>query len=85
MTRKVVGRHDSWVIENLAEIKVPTLVLLGETDTRFLQVSEYMSKAIPGAQYVIILEAGHGANLDNAEVFNKAVTDFLRKLNLPKG
>ncbi|MFC2022242.1 alpha/beta fold hydrolase [Chloroflexota bacterium] len=85
MARKVVGQHDSWVIENLGEIKVPTLVLVGEEDTPFLQSAEYMSKAIPGAQHVVIPKAGHGANLDNVEAFNKAILDFLRKLNLPKG
>jgi len=85
MSRKVVAQHDSWVIQNLAEIKVPTLVLVGEQDTPFLPASEYMSKTIPGAQYAVITEAGHGANLDNVEAFNKAVLDFLKKLNLPKG
>lgn len=85
MARKVVAQHDSWVIENLGEIKVPTLVLVGEQDTPFLRAAEYMSKAIPGAQHMVIPEAGHAANLDNTEVFNRAVLDFLRKLNLPKG
>ena len=85
MARKVVGQHDSWVIENLGEIKVPTLILVGEKDTAFLQAAEYMSNAIPGAQYMIIPEAAHAANQDNVEVFNTAVLDFLRKLNLPKG
>ena len=85
MARKVVAQHDSWVIENLGEVKVPTLVLVGERDTPFLQASEYMSKAIPGAQYVVIPEAGHAVNLDNTEVFNRAVLDFLAKLDLPKG
>ncbi len=85
MARKVVAQHDSRVIENLGEIKVPTLVLLGENDTPFLAGSQYMARAIPGAEYVVIPEAGHSANLDNVEVFNKTVLDFLRKLDLPKG
>jgi len=85
MARRVVAQHDSWVIENLGEIKVPTLVLVGEKDTPFLQAAEYMSKAIPEAQYMVIPEAGHAANLDNVGVFNRTVLDFLRKLNLPKG
>lgn len=84
MARKVVAQHDSWVMENLAEIKVPTLVLVGEQDTPFLAAAEYMSKAIPGAQYVVVPEAGHAANQDNVEVFNRAVLDFLGTLNLPK-
>ena len=85
MARKVVGQHDSWVIENLDKVKVPTLVLVGENDEPFLRASEYMAKAIPGAQHVIIPQAGHAANLDNVEAFNRSVLDFLHKLNLPKG
>jgi len=85
MARKVVAQHDSRVIENLSEIKVPTLVLVGEKDTPFLQAAEYMSKVIPGARYMVIPQAGHAANQDNVEVFNRAVLDFLGKLNLPKG
>ena len=84
MARKVVGQHDSWVIENLGTIKVPTLILVGEKDTPFLQAAEYMSKTIPGAQYMIIPKAGHAANQDNVEVFNRAVLDFLSKLDLPE-
>ena len=83
MARKVVAQHDPWVIENLSEIKVPTLALVGENDALFFRAAEYMAKAIPGAQYAVIPEAGHAANLDNVEVFNKTVLDFLRKLNLP--
>ncbi len=83
MARKVVAQYDSRVIENLGEIKVPTLILVGEDDTPFLGASQYMSKTITGAEYVVIPKAGHAANLDNAAAFNKAILDFLRKLNLP--
>jgi pimeloyl-ACP methyl ester carboxylesterase len=85
MARKVMAQHDSWVIDNLSEVKVPTLVLVGEKDRAFLQAADYMSKVIPGAQYTVIPEAGHAANQDNAEAVNQAVLDFLDKLNLPKG
>jgi pimeloyl-ACP methyl ester carboxylesterase len=85
MARKVVAQFDSLVMDNLANIKVPTLVLVGEKDTPFLAAAEHMSKTIPGAQKAVILNAGHAANIDNVDGFNKAVLDFLRKLNLKKG
>lgn len=84
MARKVVAQHDSWVIENLGEIRVPTLVLVGENDVAFLAAAQYMARAIPGAQHVVIPEAGHASNLDNTEAFNRAVLDFLSKLKLPE-
>jgi pimeloyl-ACP methyl ester carboxylesterase len=85
MGRKVVAQHDSAVIESLGNIKVPALVLVGEKDTPFLAAAEYMGKVIPGAQRKFIPNAGHSANIDNPAEFNRAILDFLGKLNLPKG
>ena len=62
---------------------MPTLVLVGEKDTPFLAAGEYMAKAIPEARHVVVPDAGHAANLDNVEVFNETVLDFLRGLDLP--
>jgi pimeloyl-ACP methyl ester carboxylesterase len=85
MARKVVAQHDPLVIESLGNIKVPTLVLVGEKDTPFLPAAEYMGKVIPGARRKVIPNAGHAANMDNPEEFNRAILDFLGKLNLPRG
>ena len=79
MVRRVVGQHDTVVIPILGGIKVPTLILVGDRDTPFLKSSEYMAKAIPGAKLVVIPDAGHASNIDNADAFNKAVLDFLNK------
>lgn len=79
MARKVVAQHDTRVISSLGDIKVPTLILVGDQDTPFLKASEYMEKAVPGAEYVVIPNAGHASNIDNADAFNKAVLDFLNK------
>ncbi len=85
MARTVVAQHDPLVIESLGNIKVPTLVLVGEKDTPFLPAAEYMGKVIPGAQHKVIPNAGHSANIDNPEEFNNAILAFLGKLNLDKG
>ena len=85
MSRRVVAQHDSWVIENLSEIKVPTLLLVGESDTPFMPAAQYMAKKIPDSELIIIPKAGHSANVDNPEAFNRAVLDFLGKLNLKEG
>jgi pimeloyl-ACP methyl ester carboxylesterase len=82
MSRKVVAQHDSWVIENLDKIKVPTLVLVGENDTPFLQAAQYMEKNISGAKLMVVPNAGHSANIDNTEFFNDAILSFLNKLDM---
>jgi len=72
MCRKVVAQHDSRVIENLSEIKVPSLILVGESDTPFIPAAHYMAKKITDSELVIIPNAGHSANVDNPEAFNRA-------------
>ncbi len=42
--------------------------------------SEAHSAKIPGAQKLVIPGAGHAANLDQPELFNRAVADFLTGL-----
>ena len=84
MARKVVMQHDSRVIESLDKIKVPTLVLVGENDTPYIRAVEYMAEIIPEAEHAVITGAGHSANRDNPELFNRTVLGFLRKLNLPE-
>jgi pimeloyl-ACP methyl ester carboxylesterase len=85
MARKVVAQHDSWVIDNLDNVKVPTLVLVGENDEPFLRAAEYMARKVPDARHVVVPQAGHAANIDNAGFFNKAILDFLGKLKLAIG
>jgi pimeloyl-ACP methyl ester carboxylesterase len=85
MSRKVVAQFDSTVIENLENIKVPSIVIVGEKDTPFLQAAQYMAKTIPGAKYVVIPGAGHNANIDDPTTYNRAVREFLRGLNLKSG
>ena len=82
MERKVVGQHDSLVMERLGEVKVPTLIMVGENDTPFLAAADYMPKVISGARRVTIPQAGHAVNLDNVAAFNQAVLSFLDELCL---
>ena len=65
------------VINSLPDITVPTLVVVGERDKPFLAASDYMTKKIPGATKVVIADAGHDANVDSPEAFNRAAVAFL--------
>lgn len=63
---------------SLADIKVPTLVLSGETDTNApAPMMEKMAGKIPGARYVCLPGLGHLANLEGAAAFNAALAEFL--------
>jgi len=65
----------------LPSISVPTLVVVGESDALApVDVAEAMAKAIPGARLEVVPDAGHVANLENPEVFNRAFSEFLATL-----
>jgi pimeloyl-ACP methyl ester carboxylesterase len=77
--RGTLKQFDARVIESLPEIRVPTLVLAGEDDRPFLAATDYMAAKIPGAEKVILAGAGHAANIQQPEAFNKAVRSFLER------
>jgi pimeloyl-ACP methyl ester carboxylesterase len=78
--RGMLAQPDSSLIDSLAGIAVPTLVVVGSEDRNFLGAADYMAGKIPGARKVVIPEAGHAANLDQPEAFNRALDGFLADL-----
>jgi pimeloyl-ACP methyl ester carboxylesterase len=80
--RRILAQRDAHVIDALATIAVPTLVLVGANDTPYLAAADVMASKIPGAIKVVLENAGHAANIDQPEAFNRAVLDFLGGLNL---
>jgi pimeloyl-ACP methyl ester carboxylesterase len=78
--RGILTQKDGKVIELLPEIRVPTLVLAGAEDKRFIPSAEYMGAKIPGAEKSILANAGHAANIDQPAAFNAAVRKFLDRV-----
>jgi pimeloyl-ACP methyl ester carboxylesterase len=77
--RGMLAQKDARVIESLPTIAVPTLVLVGENDTQFRPSADYMAAKIPGAEKVILAQAGHAANIDQPAAFNSSVRTFLER------
>jgi pimeloyl-ACP methyl ester carboxylesterase len=66
----------------LAAIKVPTLVIVGDSDAITPpQVAESMAGKIPGAQLVIIRGAGHMSPMEQPEQVNRALRAFLDRIH----
>ena len=64
-------------ISRLPEVQVPTLFVRGEYDEPSdATVAEYQSM-IPGARYETIPEAGHGVFVDQPEIFDALLVEFL--------
>ena len=67
--------------ERLAEIRVPTLVVIGDLDTPKTQAAAaFLSEKISGAQKIIIKGTAHLPNMEQPEEFNRQVLSFLKRL-----
>lgn len=65
-------------IERLAEVAVPTLVVVGEYDiVDFRQIAERLAADIVGARLVVLPGVGHMSNLEDPVTFNQIVLSFL--------
>jgi pimeloyl-ACP methyl ester carboxylesterase len=78
--RGMLAQEGSQVIDGLATIRVPTLIVVGDQDQPFVAPSEYMAKKISGARLEVIPGAGHSSNLDQPETFNRVLREFLTSL-----
>jgi pimeloyl-ACP methyl ester carboxylesterase len=62
----------------LGAIDVPTLVIHGEQDIVVpVETGRMLADSIPGAQLVLIPNAGHVSNQEQPAMFNAAVREFL--------
>jgi 3-oxoadipate enol-lactonase len=68
--------------EDLANIQAPTLVIVGRDDPiRPVHDAEFMHKGIRNSRLKIIEDAAHMTNMEQPEVFNRALLDFLQLIH----
>ncbi|SFJ89473.1 alpha/beta fold hydrolase [Jannaschia pohangensis] len=67
------------LLDQIAAIQVPTLVLWGEEDVVVpMAVANAYAERIPSAELVLLPEAGHSPQLEAPDRVAKAIRDFLR-------
>ena len=81
--RGMLTQQDGRVIDALPGVGVPVLVVVGADDKPFLGAADYVTAKVPGARLVVIPDAGHSCNIDQPEIFNAKVTDWLTGLSCP--
>lgn len=64
-------------VDRLHEIKVPTLIIVGEHDESDPEMSKEMHEKIAGSQLVVLPKSGHMTFVDQNEMFLKTVRDFV--------
>ncbi|MBD3189141.1 MAG: hypothetical protein GF308_00780 [Candidatus Heimdallarchaeota archaeon] len=79
---KIFGAIYDFRRQPLSNIQVKTLILAGEYESKsVLKHSRILNDWISDSELKIIRNAGHVTNLENPEEFNKAVEEFLLKIN----
>lgn len=65
----------------LSQINCPVLIIHGEDDQLIpIHDAESMNGQIPDSRLIAIPEAGHLLNLEQPEIFNQAIRDFIKSL-----
>ena len=63
---------------DLAAVKVPTLILVGEEEVPYLRITaDALTYGIAGARKVVIPGGGHMVNLARPAEYNRAILEFL--------
>jgi pimeloyl-ACP methyl ester carboxylesterase len=63
--------------DRMERMQVPTLIMTGDEDEPCLEPALFMKRKIPTAGLVVLPKSGHTINLEEPELFNRAVLDFL--------
>ncbi len=72
---------DPPAISRLADIRVPTLVVVGADDSALIHdIAELLTGQITGARKVVIPDAGHHPNMEHPAAFNEMVLSFLKSI-----
>ena len=63
--------------DRMVRLTVPTLIVAGDEDDACLEPALYMKRMISTAGLLIIPKSGHTINLEEPDVFNRHVLDFV--------
>jgi pimeloyl-ACP methyl ester carboxylesterase len=62
--------------EQLNQLRVPTLLVVGDEDDACVEPGLFMKREIPGAGLLLFPNSGHTVNLEEPALFNQAVLHF---------
>jgi pimeloyl-ACP methyl ester carboxylesterase len=74
---EMARQDDSVVIDGLAEIAVPVVVLTGELDTRFHAGGDHIASRVPAGRHDLVAAAGHHPHVDAPDEVGRRVIALL--------
>ena len=63
--------------DRMAQMQVPTLVMIGDEDDPCVKPAVFMKERIPQCGLSVFPRSGHAINLEEPDLFNRVVQDFL--------
>ena len=74
----VMNRPTVYALEDqLRNLQVPTLVMIGDEDDPCVEPAIFMKRHIPRCGLSVFPQSGHAINLEEPDLFNRTVADFL--------
>ena len=70
------------LLDKMRAMTVPTLVLTGDEDWPCLAPSVLMKREIPSAALAVMPNCGHTINLEDPDLFNRIVGDFIVQVDI---
>ena len=68
--------------KKLKDIKVPTLIMVGDKDTRMPpRFSRLLHATIPNSRLIIVEDAGHCLPMERPEQVHREITSFLKEVD----
>jgi pimeloyl-ACP methyl ester carboxylesterase len=80
--RQLAVQSGATVMDGLASIEVPALVIVGSEDRRFLAAKDYLVSRIPNASGLVIAGARHSVHTTHAKEVGRAIRSFLETHSL---
>lgn len=69
------------LVDKIKTVKAPTLIMTGDEDFPCLEPALLLKSTIMTSALVVLPNSGHAINLEEPELFNRCVDDFLRSVD----
>ena len=80
------SRPSLWDLEEeIRAIPVPSMIVTGDDDARCLVPGLFMKKLIAGSRLFVMPNTGHVLNLEEPELFNTVLCEFMADVEVGKG
>lgn len=65
---------------DIAKLATPALIVVGDEDERCIEPSLFLKDTLPASGLVMMPKTGHAVNLEEPDLFNAVVADFLARV-----